>query len=70
MSAMVMEAARLMEMLPEDDPSFVFEFIKKMVVAWDPDFIRLTPEEGHRLEQAQRSGFVEAPELDWPRIGT
>lgn len=34
MSDLVMEAARLMDMLPESDQNFAFEFIKKLVLAW------------------------------------
>ena len=45
MSNMAMEAARLMDMLPESDQNFAYEFIKKLVRAWDPDFTKLTPEE-------------------------
>ena len=33
MSDLVMEAARLMDMLPESDQNFAFEFIKKLVLA-------------------------------------
>ena len=32
MSDLVMEAARLMDMLPESDQNFAFEFIKKLVL--------------------------------------
>ena len=42
MSEKALEAARLIEMLPEDDQNFAFEFIKKLVRAWDPDFTKLT----------------------------
>ena len=34
MSNMAMEAARLMDMLPESDQNFAYEFIKKLVRAW------------------------------------
>ena len=33
-SGIVMDAARMMEMLPETDQSFAYEFIKKLVKAW------------------------------------
>ena len=65
MSEKALEAARLIEMLPEDDQNFAFEFIKKLVRAWDPDFTKLTAEEARCLEKAENSGFVN----DWSKIG-
>ena len=69
MSDMVMEAARLMDMLPESDQSFAFEFIKKLVLAWDPDYTKLTQEEAKHLEEAEDSGFVRDEDIDWSNIG-
>ena len=69
MSDLVMEAARLMNMLPESEQSFAYEFIKKLVLAWDPDYIKLTPEEARRVEAAEKSGFVDDGEIDWANIG-
>ena len=34
MSDLVIEAAKLMDMLPEEDKNFAYEFIKKLVLAW------------------------------------
>ena len=39
MSDITREAARLMDVLPESDKVFAYEFIKKPVLAWDPDVI-------------------------------
>ena len=69
MSDMVMEAARLMDMLPESEQNFAFEFIKKLVLAWDPDYTKLTPEEARRVDDAENSGFVDDGEIDWSQIG-
>lgn len=69
MSTTAMEAARLLDMLPESEQSFAVEFIKKLVLAWDPDYTRLTPEEAARLEQAEKSGFVAEEEINWAEIG-
>ena len=64
MSNMAMEAARLMDMLPESDQNFAYEFIKKLVRAWDPDFTKLTPEEARRVDEAEKGEFI-----DWSKIG-
>ena len=69
MSEKALEAARLIEMLPEDDQNFAFEFIKKLVRAWDPDFTKLTAEEARCLEKAENSGFVNEEDIDWSTIG-
>ena len=37
MSDIALDAARMLDMLPESEQSFAFEFIKKLVRAWDPD---------------------------------
>ena len=58
MSNMAMEAARLMDMLPESDQNFAYEFIKKLVRAWDPDFTKLTPEEARRVDEAEKLSLI------------
>lgn len=52
MSGAVREAAGLMEILPENDQIFALEFIKKLVLAWDPDYTKLTPAEEKSLQDA------------------
>jgi len=69
MSGAVKEAVSLMEVLPESDQNFALEFIKKLVIAWDPDFTKLTPEERERLEAAEQridSGkYVKDSDILW-----
>lgn len=69
MSEIAMEAARLMDMLPDDDKTFAYEFIKKLVLAWDPDFTKTTPDEAERIAQAEKSGFIDDEDIDWEKIG-
>lgn len=70
MSGITMEAARLMDILPEADQEFAYEFIKKLVLAWDPDFTKVTAEEAKKIDEAELSGFVDAENIDWDSIGT
>ena len=70
MSGIAIEAARLMDALPEADKIFAYEFIKKLVLAWDPDFTKATAEEAKRIEDAENSGFLDSDEIDWESIGT
>ena len=54
MSTATKQAIDLMELLPESEQNFALEFIKKLVIAWDPDFTKVTPTERAELERAQR----------------
>ena len=65
MSIVALDAARLIDMLPEDDKNFAYEFIKKLVLAWDPDFTKVTSEEAKCIAAAENSGFVDEEDIDW-----
>ena len=52
MSDVVKSAAQMLEMLPEEDQNFAHEFIKKLVLAWDPDFTKATPSEQAAIDKA------------------
>lgn len=52
MSTTTQKAIELMEILPENEQNFALEFIKKLVLAWDPDFTKLTISEKAGLEEA------------------
>lgn len=70
MSSIAMEAARLIDALPEADKVFAYEFIKKLVLAWDPDFTKVTAEEAKKIEDAENSGYIDEDNIDWESIGT
>lgn len=44
----------MIDMLPEQEQKLAFEFIKRMVLAWDSDFTKLTPIERERLAGAEK----------------
>ncbi len=68
MSNVALDAARLMDMLPEDDKNFAYEFIKKLVLAWDPDFTKVTSEEAKHIAAAENSGFIDEANIDWDNL--
>ncbi|MBR4290374.1 MAG: hypothetical protein IKT52_07020 [Oscillospiraceae bacterium] len=68
MSEIAMSAARMLNMLPEEDQHFAFEFIKKLVRAWDPDFTKVTPDEADRIAKAELSGFLVEDDIDWDNL--
>lgn len=69
MSNIAMDTAKLIDMLPESDQHFAYEFVKKLILAWDPDFTKVTPEEAAEIEAAENSGFVDDSEIDWDTVG-
>ena len=69
MSSLALDTAKMIDMLPADDQRFAYEFVKKLVLAWDPDFTKVTPDEAERIKAAEKSGFVHESEIDWEKIG-
>lgn len=53
MSVLTRQVVDLMEILPENEQAFALEFIKKLVLAWDPDFTKLTPAEEAEMREAE-----------------
>ena len=47
----------------------IHKLIKKLVLAWDPDFTKLTPEEAKLLNEAENDEVVDAEDIDWSQIG-
>lgn len=66
MSGTVKEAINLLEVLPETEQNFALEFIKKLVLAWDADYTKLTPSERARLEEAEAdSETIDHNSINW-----
>lgn len=66
MSVATKQIIDLMEILPESEQNFALEFIKKLVLAWDSDFTKLTPLERASLEEALKdTETVPHNEINW-----
>lgn len=66
MSDKTMQIARMIDMLPEADKNLAYELIKKLVLAWDPDYTKLTPEERRQLEASEADTEVFGmDDIDW-----
>lgn len=63
MSEITSKTIELLEMLPEDDQLFALEFVKKLVLAWDPDYTKLTESELKSLEEEHKGPFISHEEL-------
>ena len=69
MSNIAQQAAILIDLLPEQDKNFAIEFIKKLVLAWDPDYTKVTESEYNSIIQAEKEidngEFVSHDNIDW-----
>ena len=68
MSEIVMETVRLLEMLPEEEKNFAYEMVKRLVLAWDPDYTKVTPKEARELAEAEKSGYIAEEDIDWENL--
>jgi hypothetical protein len=63
------QVAQFVDMLPNDEQIFALEFVKRLVLAWDPDFTKSTPDEleAHRaaMEEYERGELVKHEDIDW-----
>ncbi|MCL1842200.1 MAG: hypothetical protein FWF79_00110 [Defluviitaleaceae bacterium] len=63
------EISTMVELLPDNEQNLAYELIKRMVLAWDSDFTKLTPAERKRLEEAENDfnigNTVSHNDIDW-----
>ena len=64
MTAKTAQIAEMIDMLPDSDKDLAYELIKKLVLAWNPDFTKVTPKERKEIEEAEQSGYISANEID------
>jgi len=69
MSTITEQITELVDMLPEKEQNLAFELIKRLVLAWDPDYTKVTPAEAAELEEAraayERGEYVRHEDIDW-----
>ena len=69
MSPVTKQIVELVSMLPEQEQQLAYELIKRIVLAWDPDFSKLTSVEKESLEKADKEiedgNLLEHSEIDW-----
>lgn len=68
MSEKTMQIVQMIDMLPDNDKELAYEIIKKLVLAWDPDFTKVTDKERKDIEAAEQSGFVDESNIDWDNL--
>ncbi len=69
MSTVSKQIIDMIDMLPEPEQQLAYEFIKRMVLAWDSDFTKLTPFERERLAKADieiiNGETIDHSKIDW-----
>lgn len=68
MSEKTLKIAEMIDMLPEQEQNLAFEMMKRIILAWDPDFTKVTPKERKELEEAEKSGYVADSDIDWDNL--
>lgn len=69
MAPIAQQIASMVDMLPEQDQVLAFELVKKLVLAWDPDYTKVTPTEKLALDLAssemEAGEYVTHDAIDW-----
>lgn len=50
MTKTIEQTISLLEMLPDKEQNLALAFVKRLVLAWDPDYTKLTPTEQEKLK--------------------
>ena len=53
MSPIAKQISDIIDMLPEQEQSLAYEVLKRIMLAWDPDFTKVTPAEAKALAEAR-----------------
>ena len=54
MTTQEQEILTMYNTLPEAEQGLAYELLRRLVLAWDPDFTKLTPSERADLEESER----------------
>lgn len=69
MAPIAQQIADMVDMLPETDQNLAFELVKRLVLAWDPDFTKLTTAEKAELDKAaaemEAGEYVADSAIEW-----
>ena len=65
MSPKTNEIAKMIDMLPVKEQDLAYEFVKRLVLAWDSDFTKATAFEEEQIEKAKQGKFIDSSDIDW-----
>lgn len=69
MSERAMHMAQILDMLPDQEQALAYEMLKRIVLAWDPDYSKLTASELEILKTAEEEAacgeLIPHDAIDW-----
>ena len=65
MNSKLKETIKMLTYLPDAELDLAYEFIKKLIITWDPDFTKIAPKEQKQIDKAIRSGFNDEDIINW-----
>lgn len=69
MAPIAQQIADMVDMLPESDQALAFELVKKLVLAWDPDYTKVTPAEKLQIDRAaaemEAGDYIPESAINW-----
>ena len=69
MTSQEQEILMMYNTLPETEQGLAYELLRRLVLAWDPDFTKLTPAERANLEESERDlgegCTMRMEDIDW-----
>lgn len=69
MAPVAQQIAQMVDMLPAADQALALELVRKLVLAWDPDYTRATPSEDAAMDQAVREleagDYLTDKDINW-----
>ena len=72
MSPIAKKTFNMIEMLPDEEQELLYEMVKRFILAWDPDFTKVTPEERKKMEivekELENGEYVSEDEV-WKQLG-
>ncbi len=72
MSPIAKKTFNMIEMLPDEEQELLYEMVKRFILAWDPDFTKVTPEERKKMEIAEKeleNGEYVSEDEVWKQLG-
>ena len=67
MATIAQQITEMIDILPEAEQGLAFEVVKRLVLAWDPDYTKVTESEAAELEAAEmeiaRGDFVSEEDI-------
>ena len=68
MSSKALQIAGMLDILPEDEQNLALMLLQRLILAWDPDYTKLTASERNELEEAETGIFFDEEEIDWNNL--